>query len=290
MISPILLYGSEVWEPYINYNTIKWEKSDTEKVQTQFIKRLLRLNRSTSNILSRAEVGKFPLQAQILERNIKYLKYVDNKNNDLVKQALRYEQSKSDTRVTIENIIYKNINDINSFISNQIPLYDILSNKLRGILHEIHQAKWVEDLSVSTKADTIKSFKTRVNFEKYLEDVKNRKHRVATTKIRTSDHNFMIEDGRRLRPRIERSQRTYPICPNSVEDECHLLITCPIYKDRDVIFLKTERNIPAFKSMNNKAKFVFLLFQEDTNINKNMAACIHKWFCLGQTITQSITQ
>ena len=156
--------------------------------------------------------------------------------------------------------------------------------------NEIHQAKWVEDLSVSTKADTFKSFKTKVNFEKYLEDLKNRKHRVAMTKIRMSDHNLMIEDGRRLRPRIERSQRTCPICPNSVEDECHFLVTCPIYKDRDVIFLKTERTIPAFKSMNNKAKFVFLLSQEDTNINKDLAACIQKWFCLRQTITQSITQ
>ena len=136
MLSPILLYGSEIWEPYINYNTTKWEKSDTEKVQSQFIKRLLRLNRSTSNILSRAEVGKFPLQAQILERNIKYLKSIDSKNNDVVKQALRYEQSKSDTRITIENNINTNINDINSYLSNQIPLYDIPSNKLRGIIHE----------------------------------------------------------------------------------------------------------------------------------------------------------
>ena len=69
--------------------------------------------------------------------------------------------------------------------------YDIPSNKLRGIIHEIHQTKWVEDLSVPTKADTFKSFKRRVNFEKYLEDVKNRKRRVAMTKIRSSYHNLI---------------------------------------------------------------------------------------------------
>ena len=99
---------------------------------------------------------------------------------------------------------------------------------------------------------------------------------MTMTKIRRSDHNLVIEDGRRLRPRIERSQRRSPICPNSVEDECHFLITCPIYKERDVIFLKTERTLPAFKSMNNKAKFVFLLSPEDTNVSKDLAACIHK--------------
>ena len=91
--------------PYLNLDSSKWEKSDIEKVQTQLIKRLLGLNRSTSNILVRSEVGKFPLQAQILERNIKYVKYVNSKNNELVKQALLYEQSKSDVRVTIENSI-----------------------------------------------------------------------------------------------------------------------------------------------------------------------------------------
>lgn len=111
---------------------------------------------------------------------------------------------------------------------------------------------------MSTKADTFKSFKTRVKFEMYLEDVKNRKHRVAMTKLRTSDHNLMIEEGRRLRPRIERSLRTCPACPNSVEDECHFLTTCPIYKDnREKIFLKMERTIPSLKSMNNKANSCF---------------------------------
>ena len=78
---------------------------------------------------------------------------MDSKNNDLVKQALRYEQSRLDTGVTIENSINKNIDDINSYLSNQIPLYDIPSNKLRRIIYEIHQAKWVEDLSLSTEAD-----------------------------------------------------------------------------------------------------------------------------------------
>ena len=34
MISHILVYRSEIWESYINYNTTKWEKSDTENVQT----------------------------------------------------------------------------------------------------------------------------------------------------------------------------------------------------------------------------------------------------------------
>ena len=71
MISSILLYGSEIWEPYINYTSGRRVTKPNSSND---------YSGSTSNILSRAEVGKFPLQAQILERNIKYLKYVDIKN------------------------------------------------------------------------------------------------------------------------------------------------------------------------------------------------------------------
>ena len=67
-------------------------------------------------------------QSPITGSNIRK-KYVDSKNDDLVKQALRYEQSRSNT---IENSINKNINAINSYLNNLIPLDDIPSNKQRN--------------------------------------------------------------------------------------------------------------------------------------------------------------
>ena len=40
-ISPILLYGSEIWGPYLESEYPSWDKSETEKVFTQFLKRIL---------------------------------------------------------------------------------------------------------------------------------------------------------------------------------------------------------------------------------------------------------
>ena len=37
-IVPILLYGSEVWGPYINFDNLTWGDSNTEQVHTQFLK------------------------------------------------------------------------------------------------------------------------------------------------------------------------------------------------------------------------------------------------------------
>ena len=54
MITPILLYGSEVWGAY-ECNTTKISvglgKLTIETVQTQFIKRLIGVNKSATNIM-----------------------------------------------------------------------------------------------------------------------------------------------------------------------------------------------------------------------------------------------
>ena len=36
-ILPILLCGSEIWEPYLNQDNIKWESNDIEKVTDYYI-------------------------------------------------------------------------------------------------------------------------------------------------------------------------------------------------------------------------------------------------------------
>ena len=96
-ISPILLYGSEVWAPYMNHNCTTWDTTQIEKTHTQFLKRLLGVNRSTTNILVRSELGRHSLQEKIVTRNINYIKYVENKGpHVLVKQAAYYEMLHAD--------------------------------------------------------------------------------------------------------------------------------------------------------------------------------------------------
>ena len=46
LIVPIILYGCEIWSPYDDHNFLTWDKTDIEKVNTQFLKRLLGRRRS----------------------------------------------------------------------------------------------------------------------------------------------------------------------------------------------------------------------------------------------------
>ena len=41
LILPILLCGSEVWNPYRGYSFSTWDKTEVEKVRLQSLKRLL---------------------------------------------------------------------------------------------------------------------------------------------------------------------------------------------------------------------------------------------------------
>ena len=81
LISPILLYASEVWEPYLKLDYSKWDASPLEKVHTQFMKSILGINRSTTNLMVRGDMGRAPLKCQIISRNIKYINQTKNKEN-----------------------------------------------------------------------------------------------------------------------------------------------------------------------------------------------------------------
>ena len=105
-IALILLYGSEVWAPYISHDYTKWEPTPIERIHIQYLKWLLGVNRSSTNILVKGETGRNPLLASALTRNINYIKYLNKRcNSTLVKQALVYETQNN--RLTILSLAQK---------------------------------------------------------------------------------------------------------------------------------------------------------------------------------------
>ena len=69
-IAPILTYGSEIWAAYTNHDWKNWDTTEIERVHTQFLKRVLGVNRSTTNFMVRGELGRHSLQERILKRNV----------------------------------------------------------------------------------------------------------------------------------------------------------------------------------------------------------------------------
>ena len=82
LIVPILLYGCEIWSPYDDHNFMTWDKTDIEKVNTQFLKRLLGVNVSTTNVMIRSETGRYPLKLKVDSKAVGFIKYINEKNDD----------------------------------------------------------------------------------------------------------------------------------------------------------------------------------------------------------------
>ena len=62
--------------------------SKLEKAHLQFCKRYLEVNNKSSNIACRAELGRFPLNITINQKILKYILYIQSKDDEsLVKQA-----------------------------------------------------------------------------------------------------------------------------------------------------------------------------------------------------------
>ena len=73
MISPILLYNSEIWGGYVKSDFKAWDGSQIERTHLQFCKRYLEVSNKASNVAGRAELGRLPLLIAINQRILNYL-------------------------------------------------------------------------------------------------------------------------------------------------------------------------------------------------------------------------
>ena len=144
LISPILLYGSEVWGPYANLDLVKWDKSKIEQVHIQFIKRIL-----GCNVMS--EVGQRPLLVDIIKRTTLYIQGIQKRKVSLVYEAWRYELS----------------NNIIPNFATYMKMFDLMEakkNNIKKICHDNYERFWEVELNNSPKAISCKTYKANIKF------------------------------------------------------------------------------------------------------------------------------
>ena len=294
IIKPILLYGSEVWEPFLNQDDSKWDQNDVEKTYTQFLKQVLGVNRSTTTAMVRGELNRHSLQEEILRRNINYAIYIQQKEGSpFVKQAFEYEMQRS-AGVTFFSTMDRHLFELSQPNQTEtdgllLPIpyanpyeninQDLSRDKQKLLTGEIFQKKWKDKLDQSSKADTYRQFKTEMKFEPYL-DHKNRKMRVHMAKLRTSDHKLEIEVGRHQRPLIPRTERKCHMCTEEVEDEIHFLTQCKLYGSRNGYWATIYTKVPQLRTLSNTDLFIYIMTQEDPELTELVMKMNHEWMSL----------
>ena len=108
------------------------------------------------------------------------------------------------------------------------------------------------NINASSRCRLYRNLKEDFELAPYLRKNKNKDLRQCLTKIRLSSHKFFIERGRWLKPKVEYCDRLCTLCEKrDIEDEYHIILTCPHYKSLRVKFIRKEyHERPSMRKLN----------------------------------------
>lgn len=258
-ITPILLYGAEVWGLCGRAKVLKsLEALPADKVHLSFCKFVLGINKKASNLATRGELGAYPLYITVAKTLLKYWKRLKScPHESLLGQA--YAVSVAQEKA---GSWYSTVTKLSQLCNIDIRVAD--EQVIPQALQLDYRKRWAQQLQTSSKLDLYNELVTDFSSRAYLCEVTNRKHRQAISKIRTSAHPLAVETGRYIRPPVERSKRICKICTMDImEDEEHFLTMCPIYAAGRLELNNGVSNLcPNYIQLNNRAKTIYLLTAE----------------------------
>ena len=158
---------------------------------------------------------------------------------------------------------------------DSIP-HDLFIEKLTQRFRDQYQQQWLRDLATSRKLRTYHLFKTRLEFEPYLN--LPRHIRIQLARLPSSSHSLRIETGRYSLPKpTPLEERLCPRC-SEIEDETHFLITCRLWRGyyRDELF-------NCYRSLNSSFPHMHELYRQ-ANIYFALKECsyhlAHRCVCV----------
>ena len=161
MISPILLYNSEIWGGYVKSDFKAWDGKQIERRHLQFCKRYLEVSNKASNVACRAELGRFPLLIAINQRILNYLLYLQNEQPDsFVRQSFLIS---SELHTTGKNSFYSNLMKISEYFNFGNFSLDLVDTAKVTMFLQLMKQKyisyWQHSLQHSQKLEFYRSFK-----------------------------------------------------------------------------------------------------------------------------------
>jgi hypothetical protein len=234
-ILPILTYGSEIWG---------FSKTDMiEKVQTDFLKYILNVKRSTPHHMIYGELGRLPISCIIKQRIIMFwAKLVSGKRQKI--SIIMYNLLLSDSNIhDYEWLKYikSSLEDLGLnylWLSQSVPNINWLKSIIKQRISDQFVQNWHTSVSDSSKSLFYRTIKNNINLENYLLLLPKRLS-IPITKLRLGNHKLPIEKGR-----WENRSREERICShcnqNELGDEYHYLFICPFFVDTRKKYIKSK--------------------------------------------------
>jgi hypothetical protein len=277
MVKPILLYGCQIWGQNFTKCLQKddfgqFDKLSFEDVQNKMCKFVLHVGKQTSNLTSRAELGRYPLFISAAVLTIKFLVKLIQSPDKLAYSAYIEERdsNKGNNWMTFCEAILKRCNVTADSLSNNsshvfTSIRKCLEKQYQDFFyHRIHSIHGNNGQS-GNKLRTYKLLKHDYVCEPYITANLPPKYASLISKIRISAHELEIENGRRARPLpVPCNQRYCKHCKDQVEDEIHFVMKCSLYNElRMKLFSDLDKLISVNNVLHDDVKTFTLLFTSD---------------------------
>jgi len=247
LVTPVLLYGSEVW----GFEDL----SQLETFHLKYCKQLTKVNRNTANCMMYGELGRSSLSKAVESRITNYwCKIVNSKSSKLSHIIYRLLKTLHDRDVykspwickvkkTLDNTGMSYLWQNNAVV-NKIWFKHTINQKL----NDTYKQKWNAEMQSNGLCTNYKSFKSAPTFEKYL-ILLDPVERINLCKFRCGSHRLPIAQGRFQG--IDRNLRHCNLCTGQrLGDEFHYLFECPSMSlDRNQFIKRYYRNRPSMFKM-----------------------------------------
>ena len=101
---------------------------------------------------------------------------------------------------------------------------------MKRMFENNYEIFWKDRLKMTSRGVYYGTFKSNIRYEAYFDQISRRKFRYTLTKLRLSDHNLMIEKGRKQSTKLSFDDRTIKSCFSEnfqvTEDEVHSFFYC----------------------------------------------------------------
>ena len=279
LVKPILLYGCEIWG-FGNIDVL-------ERVQLNFIKRVLKVKRSTPNYIVYGETGIYPLKIEIESRVISYWGKLNCPENFGTLSTLVYSAMKSfyiNCHINSRSLYFKWVHNIKTILYNTgySGIWDShtflnklwLTKTVKQKLKDIFLNEWYKKVENDTN---YKIFKHKFEFEYHLTSELSNQCLHALISFRTRNHRLPVETGRWHG--IEHNNRKCNLCNTDIGDEYHYLFSCEKLKEKRKRFLQSyyykrpntfkyqqlmnSRNKQTLSALSNFIKTIFETIKEN---------------------------
>lgn len=269
LVWPVISYGSAIWGTR-NFSCI-------DAIQNRAIRFFLGVGKYTPNDAINGDMGWKPPSAKLWVSVFRQWKRFtvmdrDRVNFKVFNWSLNFDKKNWCYRV--KEKLKENNHEFFTNIDNILSKQCILN--LESILFEKYKNEWKNRIlaqGIGKKLRTYKLFKSSYGTEKYLSYYIPYKYRSALAKFRCGVAPLRIETGRFERKKVE--ERVCFHCNNVVEDEKHVVLTCPLYADlRFNLYDEISKCDSNFNLLSDDDKFIYL-FNTDVCLNNVAKTCFY---------------